>query len=170
MRKAEVSLADKAAFSKLHISLDNVRWHIGGRLYKAPTAELLASMKEGDYALLRPPPSKADQFSLEWGVSTIYLPFHADAALYPINAARELAREEIRRGVPADKRRSTPLFEGANGAWRHSLHSALAYIFRAFMVVVAGADAAANDSVHSFRVYLACRPRTCGSRSRGSQP
>ena len=74
--KREVSIPDKGKWTRRFISFDNVKWSIGGIVYTAPTAEQLAALREGDFALLRPPPSKADQFGLHWGASTIYLPYH----------------------------------------------------------------------------------------------
>ena len=110
MRKAEVSLAGDVAFDRTHLALANVRWLIGGVIVAAPTVAHLRSLRDGDYALLTPPPSKADQFSLHWGASTIYLAFYSSEAAHPICAARELAREEIRREIPAALRREVPLF------------------------------------------------------------
>eukprot|EP00966_Prymnesium_polylepis_P107203 2482353-Prymnesium_polylepis.1 len=83
----------------------NVRWMIGGVIYSAPMAAQLAMLRDGDYALLTPPPSKADQFSLHWGAAIIYLMYHASVEAHPICVARELAHEERRRRIPADKRR-----------------------------------------------------------------
>ena len=60
--------------SRAHLSMANVRWCIGGVIYDALTPELYERLADGDYALLRPPPSKSDQFSLHWGAATIYLP------------------------------------------------------------------------------------------------
>ena len=98
MRKGEVSLARNARFDKSRISMRNVRWSVGGVVYDELTPELYARLcTEGGYALLRPPPSKADPFSLHWGPCTIYLRFHPTET---INAARELAREELRRKMP----------------------------------------------------------------------
>ena len=89
-----------------------------GNVYDELTLELYARLcREGGYALLRPPPSKADPFSLHWGPCTIYLRFDASET---INAARELAREEMRRKVPRADREATPLFvKGGGTSWRH---------------------------------------------------
>ena len=68
MRKGEVSLPPKTRFDKSRLSMRNVRWRIGGMVYDELTPELYARLlTEGGYALLRPPPSKADPFSLHWG-------------------------------------------------------------------------------------------------------
>ena len=141
-----------APFDKSRLSMRNVRWSIGGVVYDELTPELYARLcAEGGYALLRPPPSKADPFSLHWGPCTIYLRFSATEV---INAARELAREEIRRRVPLSERESAPLFVKADGgAWRHA---ELAKTFDDIMVAVRGPARAAQVSMHSWRVYLAC--------------
>jgi integrase len=162
MRKAEISLGPKVAFGKTHLSMANVRWIIGGVLYESPTLEQLRQLRDGDYALLRPPPSKADQFSLHWGASTIYLMFFTCASAHPICAARELAAEEMRRQVAPADRETSPLFvcEG-NSAWRHG---ALAEAFGRMLTVVCGSVSAASCySVHSFRVYLACALLSAGA-------
>ena len=164
MRKGEVSLASGVDFGRMHLALKNVRWLIGGAIYEAPTTAQLRSLAHGDYALLTPPCSKADQFSLHWGASTIYLAFYESEADHPICAARELAREELRRLVPADKRADVPLFVRAgNSPWRHGQ---LSDAFSEMMgVVCGGAEAAKPYSVHSFRVYLACALLSAGASS-----
>ena len=157
-RKSEVSLHEKATFGLQHLSMANVHWSIGGVTYAAPTAEQLATLATGDYALLRPPPSKSDQFSLHWGASTIYLPFDPAA---PICAARELAREEVRRAVPAADRRRKPLFVNATGGpWRHS---ELNTVFHHLLARVVGPDRARFFSMHSWRIYLACALLAAGA-------
>ena len=157
-RKSEVSLHAKVAFGKQHLSFANVHWQIGGCVYAAPSAAQLASLQEGDYALLRPPPSKSDQFSLHWGASTIYLPYDPEAA---ICGARELAREEVRRAVPAGKRQEAPLFVGPGGGpWRHE---PLNTVFHHLLVRVVGAERASHYSMHSWRIFLACALLSAGA-------
>ena len=163
MRKAEVSLSPKVTFGRTHLAMANVRWMIGGRIIDAPSMDEFASMVDGDYALLRPPPSKADQFSLHWGASTIYLRYYSSAADHPICAARELRCEELRRAVPATRRSAVPLFvcDSSDAPWRHG---ALTDTFGQMMAVVCGgADAAACYSMHSFRIYLACALLSAGA-------
>ena len=163
MRKAEVSLSPKASFGRTHLTMANVRWMIGGRVVDAPTAQQLAAMVDGDYALLRPPPSKADQFSLHWGASTIYLKYYASASAHPICAARELRAEEARRAVPATRRSLVPLFvcDNSDTPWTHG---PLTDTFGQMMAIVCGsAEAAACYSMHSFRIYLACALLSAGA-------
>ena len=152
MRKGEVSLPPKVRFDKSRLSMRNIRWRIGGVVYDELTPELYARLcSEGGYALLRPPPSKADPFSLHWGPCTIYLRYDATEN---INAARELAREEMRRCVPLSERESTPLFVTSDGAaWRHQ---ELATVFHQIVTAVCGDARAKQVSMHSWRVYLAC--------------
>ena len=110
-----------------------------------------------------PPPSKSDQFSLHWGASTIYLRFYSSAAAHPICAARDLAAEELRRCVPAERRRSVPLFaHSGDQPWRHA---ELVQLFEQMMTLIVGAAAAASYSIHSFRIYLACALLSAGASS-----
>jgi integrase len=163
MRKAEVSLSPKVVFGRTHLAMANVRWLIGGRIIDAPTVAQFAAMVDGDYALLRPPPSKADQFSLHWGASTIYLRYYTSAVGHPICAARELRSEEMRRAVPAARRSMVPLFvsDSSDAPWRHG---PLTDTFGQMMAVICGgADAAACYSMHSFRIYLACALLSAGA-------
>jgi hypothetical protein len=147
---------ETSQISMYHISMANVRWVISGRFVEAPTAAQLGALADGDYALLTPPPSKADQFGLHWGASTIYLRFYHSRTDHPICAARELAVEELRRAVPADRRRTTPLFSSGGAGAAPWSHGRLKYLFGAMMTMLVGEAAAASYSIHSFRIYLAC--------------
>ena len=130
----------------------NVRWRIGGVVYDYLTESLYKRLqRECGYALLRPPPSKADPFSLHWGPCTIYL---RHSATEKVNAARELAPEEMRRAVEPSKRESAPLFITENNQTWH--HHELASTFHALIVAIRGEGRAAVVSMHSWRVYLAC--------------
>ena len=160
-RKAELSLAAGVTFGRLHATLANVRWLIGGVLYASPTAEQLRSLKDGDFCLLTPPLSKSDQFGLHWGAATIYLRFYASRINHPICAAREMASEELRRCIPAARRAQVPHFARADGSpWRH--HQ-LVHIFMSMMTVLVGAEVAVNFTIHSFRIYLACALLSAGA-------
>lgn len=157
-RKADVSLESKVKFGLQHLTAASLVWCIGGVLYKSPSREQLRSLKEGDYALLRPPPSKADQFGLHWGACTIYLRFHPTEL---INAARELAAYEILRNLPAKLRRTAPLFVNfGNGPWRHHQLDAL---FKDVLATFVPEDEIKRYSMHSFRIYLACALRAAGA-------
>ena len=154
MRKAEVALLCAKDFTRYHLAMGNVRWLIRGVLIINPTRAQLMSLTDGDYALLTPPPSKADQFGLHWGASTIYLRFRACRKAYPICAARELMVEELRRNVPSHMRKDVPLFVSPTGnAWTHA---ALNKVFFKMLSALVGAEKAGRYSIHSFRIYLAC--------------
>ena len=152
-RKAEVSLDPREKWGKKHIAFSNVTWRIGGEDYAAPSRALLRTLKAGDYAVIRPPPSKADQFGMRWGAYPIWLPYHPTAA---INAARELACWEMHAGVAPEKRATTPLFCGPEGAGTPLKRSQLDDIFsRLLLAHLKDPDEVAKYSVHSFRSYLA---------------
>jgi hypothetical protein len=81
---------------------------------------------------------------LHWGASTIYLRYMEDEKAHPICAARELAREELRRDVPADKRRSSPLFSpsrATTAAGKPWVSGQLATIFALMVQTVVGVEA-----------------------------
>ena len=54
-----------------------------------PATRARLALRPGDFAVLKPPPSKADQFGMRWGSKPIWLPFDAGAR---ICAAAALAR------------------------------------------------------------------------------
>ena len=66
----------------------------------------------GWYAVLKPPPGKADAFGMKWGDKPIWLPYCHESA---INAARALADWEKSARVQPAERSSTPLFCGPDG-------------------------------------------------------
>ena len=162
-RKAEVALADGVSFNKFCISWDNIKWSVGGKVYPALTPALRNLMTDGDYLIVRPPPSKADPFALRWGISPIYLPY-IEAA--PICAARAVADLEIIRQPPTGKRSKTPLFATAAGA--PFRRSNVTNHFDSWMARVGGArgweaGASKKYSCHSFRVHLACALAAAGA-------
>ena len=135
------------------------RWHLRWRIAAvsdepifSPSLQQLGLLRDGDFAILIPPTSKADQFGLEWGPSPIYLRYSTDES---VNAARELRDLEVAWPVEGDARRSTPLFVSGN---RQAMtQDALRAAFKA-RLRAGGFDHALIDAVslHSFRVYLAC--------------
>ena len=56
MRKAEVSLHEKADLDKSCLLMSNVAWRINGVYYAAPARQQLKDLRTGDYALLTPAP------------------------------------------------------------------------------------------------------------------
>ena len=165
-RKAEVSLPSGVEFGPMHLSLANLVWRIraveedgGERLIIYPTVEQLRKLAPGDYALLRPPPSKADQLGLHWGADPIYLPWDPRQ---PMNAAVQLAALERLRKVHGPERRAVPLFvDGRNRPWHHGL---LDMRLKQLLAAIGVSEAEAKRySWHSFRIYLACALLAAGA-------
>ena len=125
----------------------------GRRLAVAdPTEAQLRSLREGDYVIIIPPPSKSDQFAIAWGSAPIYLAWHAAKK---VCAARELQQLELQHPVRGAARRTTPLFTHADGkmftrAW---LAKAVAL---ALPLVDVPEERAKTLTLHSFRRFLAC--------------
>ena len=151
-RKAEVALGNEE-WGNLHISFANLTWFIGGEKTASPTMQQLLHLKEGDFAILQPPPSKADPWGMKWGNHPIYLPYHPTARL---NAARALAQWEATACVPEGERRSTPLFCGTEGVGTPLRQHTLDDVFHGLLGWHLKSSTEARDySVHSFRSYLA---------------
>ena len=68
-RKAEVTVPSGTTFSNLHLSRAHLLWRIGGVTMETPTAAQLRGLVKGDYALIRPPPSKTDPFGTIFGTN-----------------------------------------------------------------------------------------------------
>ena len=154
-RKAEVTLASGGEeWGNMNISFANLTWRFQGRPDTAsPTAWELFNIKEGDYAILRPPPSKCDLQAMRWGNSPIWLPYSSSAAL---NAARALAKWELQARVAPEARRTTPLFCGPAGSGSALTEGICDDVFHGLLGSVLGDKAAAKEySIHSFRSFLA---------------
>ena len=158
-RKAEVALDPREAWGAQHLSWANVTWRIGGVHVPCPTAAQLLTLVEGDYCVLVPPPSKADQFGMRWGSNPIWLPYSSRGAL---NAARALARWEVRARVPLERRRATPLFCGVGGVGTPALKPHLDNIFARMIEYIVGKEEAKMYSMHSWRSFLASSMAAAG--------
>ena len=151
-RKAEVALGNEE-WGNMHISFANLTWRLGGVDTATPTAAQLFNIRRGDYAILRPPPSKCDPYSARWGNSPIYLPFCGNAT---INAARALARWELAARVQPSERAKTPLFCGPGGAGTPLTQGVCDDVLESMLTYVTGSpEAAKKYSVHSFRSFVA---------------
>jgi hypothetical protein len=150
-RADEVSLRPGHEFTAKRLSRWHLRWRIGGEWIYSPTAAQLRALADGDFAVLIPPCSKADQFGIEWGPSPIWLRY-SDAER--VNAARELAALELKYPVSGDARRSTPLF--VDGRHQAISSAQLRARFRATLLAKFSLDEVNRVTLHSFRVYLAC--------------
>ena len=165
-RKAEIARPRGAKWSNMHISFANLTWRIRGEEVYAPSARQLMALQDGDYAVITPPPSKADPLGLRWHGHPIWLCFDASSQ---INAARELARWELAAKVEESERRSTPLFRGDTGEGsclrQESLDELLHGLLR--WILPADGQLVPNDySIHSFRAYL-CSALMASGRSDG---
>ena len=150
-RADEVSLRGGHEFTMKKLSRWHLRWRIGGEWVYSPTAAQLRALVDGDFAILIPPCSKADQFGIEWGPSPIWLRYSTDER---VNAARELAALELKDPVSGEARRSTPLF--VDGRRQPVSITQLRARFKALLLAKFTQEEAQRVSLHSFRVYLAC--------------
>ena len=154
-RKAEVALPAGTKHGKMHISFANLTWRIGGQETASPSSIQLHGLRRGDFAVIRPPPSKPDPLSLHWGNSLIWIEYEPEA---PINAARALAHWELHAGVAPGSRRETPLFCGTEGVGSALRQKALDEFFHGalrWILPKEGERKPTDYSIHSFRSYLA---------------
>jgi hypothetical protein len=135
----------------------NLTFRVRGQYLDAPSPAQLASMQVGDCVLIRPPPSKADQFGTVWGASPIYLAWGCE----PRNAARALVEMELADPISTvEQRRVTPLF-ALNG--RALLAGHLDAFLHAMLRTFMSAAHASQYSWHSARIYLACALLAAGA-------
>jgi hypothetical protein len=107
MRKAETTSPTKA-FRKKDLPRSNLTWMINGVPVSDPTrAQLLSLVPRRDYAVIKPPPSKADQWGMVWGLRLIHLVLDLTQEL---NAAAALRNLELNFPVTGEERRKVPLF------------------------------------------------------------
>lgn len=155
MRKAEVTCVQKN-FTRCKMSRANLTWRIASNYYSEPSPDQLNQLVPGrDYAIIKPPPSKSDQFGFVWGSRPIYLLYSPNMT---INAATELKNLELL--IPCTDRRTMPLFvdnkaQPITGAEADKiLKAALHHV-----------SAPKMYSWHSFRVALACSLLAAGAQT-----
>lgn len=151
-RKSELALPPGRDFDLMRISRASLSWRIGGVIVVAPTMEQLNSLTRGDFAILVPPPSKADPFGVYFGGRPLYLPYVPDSVT---NAAAALARLELALPVHPLRRNATPLFVSTRSLTpmvTTVADSLLAGLLRCIMP----AAECGKYSWHSFRIGLAC--------------
>ena len=71
-RKAELFQSNAETF---FLTWNMIDWIINGVGVPDPTDNQLNSLKQGDFAVVTPPPSKSDQFNSVWGALPVYLPY-----------------------------------------------------------------------------------------------
>jgi hypothetical protein len=133
-----------------YLTWDLVSWSIGGRVvpWDDATEELLAGLKVGDFAIITPPPSKADQFDQVWGALPMYIPFHSKDR----NAASTLGKLARAVGSVNRSKGKAVFVDGGLQPLKatdmtNALHRALCSLM--------SADRARLFSWHSARIYLA---------------
>lgn len=153
-RKAEVALPANTPLDDRRLLRASVLWLIDGELHSDPSLELLLRMVPGrDFAIIKPPRSKADQDGTKFGALPIYLPFDpSDSA----NAAVWLLRLETRFPCRGTLRLSRPLFFEEAVSFRPMSHSTVdLYLKHLLRRIMPEADAC-KYSFHSLRVGFAC--------------
>lgn len=149
-RKAEISV-EKAGQSLWDcLTRAGLSWLLRGKVYASGSApaDLLLQPREGDFAILQPPPSKSDPFDMVWGSKPIFLPFCAD----PLSAFTSLADIELNDPVVGSPEQ-TALFTADDGSpfTGHFLDRLLhGLLLRHFPESVAK-----HYSWHSCRIWLA---------------
>ena len=151
-RGSEVSLSSGKTFNLACINRASIVWRIGGVDYPSPSAKQLRSMKEGDFVLIIPPPSKCDRFGIAWGSDPIYLAWHPSK---PICAARLLTELELAFPCEPEDRKTTPLFTFDDGSMftRPWLQK---QVKEALLHIGVEPERVATLTLHSYRRYLAC--------------
>ena len=136
----------------MRIARSSLKWRIKGRVVSEPTLDQLHALQRGDFAMVVPPPSKADQFGVFFGGRPLYFPFVPNSIT---NAAHALAQLELKLPVEAGKRRSTPLFV-SDDAFTPLAASLADRLLAGLLSAVLPPPERVKFSWHSFRIGLAC--------------
>ena len=150
-RKAELCLADGAAFMLGQLSVASVTWIIGGAAFTSAARDRLSSLATGDFCVVKPPICKNDPFALHFGTKPIWLPVNDD----PINAARAIAAMFLAVPAPTLHPELTPLFR-ASAAGEAIRHGEADETFRCFIEAAFPAADPSRWSLHSLRIGAAC--------------
>jgi len=152
VRRQEVSTTNRATgLTKLQYTRDSLVFLVAGKQLTDPTHDELKSMVNGDFVLLKPRPSKADQFGAFWCDKPIYFELDFTAG---VNPAKELLRQELMDPVHGADRGRKALFATSSGL--PFTKSQVASSFKAMVQHVAPKNKWKHYSFHSYRVYLAC--------------
>lgn len=163
-RKAEVCVPSGDAFTNMHLSRNHLWWRIRGLDTQFPSVAQLRSLQQGDFALIRPPPSKTDPFGTTFGNQFIYLPF-VPLSVDPVNAAAALRDMELVFQIPHNLRRTVPLFVSDPASFLPLTHSMVDTVLQHFFHLVLPTGCASRYSFHSFRIGLACAMLAAGESS-----
>jgi hypothetical protein len=158
--KAEVSFTSQdMEFDLTRLTRANLRFSIAALSRLGPIDDpdpvQVALITDGDYIVVRPPPSKADRFGERWGNHPIYLEYSRSA---DVSAAREIVNMETVLPCRGALRRKRPLFV-LNAYYQHFHHSLLDRALRDMLSLVPPSLITLKQcqelSWHSFRVTLA---------------
>ena len=154
-RKAETT-SIKKLFTKKGMSRSNLVWVIAGITLRDPSKEQLLAMVPGDFAMVKPPPSKADQWGIVWGNLPVYLTYDPSQEVDAATSLRALELSYPVRG--SELRKATPLF--CDNDSKPLTGSFLDAYTKAALVVI---GSQVQYSWHSFRAALACRLLAAGA-------
>ena len=105
------------------------------------------NLKEGDYLLITPPPSKSDPFNTVWGALPVYLAFHETRR----SAGAALREVMLQRG-PGNCR-SGRVFDINGKPWTCAFMASAMYHWVSCVIPAASAPL---FTWHSCRIFLAC--------------
>ena len=151
MRLAEVTSNE---WDVTRCSRASLSFKIGGILYRSPSRTKLLGMREGDYAIVTPPPSKKDRHGAIWGCKPIWLDFRPGEVGCAARALKEL---ELAFPIKESDRPNTPLFVDEEGKcirsdWTRRL-------FKKSMETFKSKGSVKKFSTHSFQITLVCKLR-----------
>jgi hypothetical protein len=144
-RKAELFVSDEETQV---ISWRLVAWFIKGKAVADPSDQQLRDLKEGDYMLITPPPSKADPFNTVWGPLPVYIPFHRTRR----NAAMAVSALALKVGASARKKGPVFVDNSQQPLKARVMADAMYHWVKGFV----GLEAAKLYTWHSGRIFLAC--------------
>ena len=115
LRKDEVAsktVAEGLTSTKVQFNRASVVFSVGGTMHADPDPQVLRMFGESDGVILKPRPSKADQFGAFWCDKPTFLPYRKHNK---VCAARELVEQELLFPVRGVKRHTVPLFAADSG-------------------------------------------------------
>ena len=158
MRKSELALGAGVKFTRALAVRANLQWCLRGVIYADPPPDLLRHPRMGDYAILVPPPSKADPYGEVWGALPIYLHY---SPTEPDAAFNHLATLELTVPAVGQQRHMVPLISADN---KQPLAAGqLDSMLQRILKRVVGNANASKYSWHSARIYLACSLLAAGA-------
>jgi hypothetical protein len=150
-RKAEMFKSNSETF---FLTWDLISWWIGGKLVAHPCDAQLALLREGDYVIIVPPPSKSDQFNTVWGSHPLYLGFHWS----PRNAANALCQLALAVGINSRAKTMAVFVNNDKSAVTGVRMAAAMY---AAMSRLVGPERARLYTWHSGRIFLCTALHAC---------